>query len=356
MTILRIPIRINVFKSIIPLIIWGDMSLKLNHSVDYYKVLSNIIENESTISTTSNDALWVAMGNELEIEGVDKTQISTLVRKDIEDMMYEEFFKDECVREDYKWRNRTFYKVMGNNDWINPYMVRHIVDAPMHQENSSINTQNNGKMLLLYDKIIDVVRTMRDKSKEIKPLEDTFGKKEMKEFYKQRNTIIDNCKNAIDNKTKVPKNTELFLLEHLATILGSVNKCAQVFMEYNLMQLKEQGKFFTLKQATKFQKGGKQSQLEILIPKSRDPAIFLNCSGVQCTCGSWNVKEQDNSNMLECYDCMKVLPKGHISKCEHCQIPLYKERLQYMVKHNNTCENCDTKNDLPLELVELAKS
>jgi len=178
----------------------------------------------------------------------------------------------------------------------------------------------------------------------------------MSEFYKQRCAIIDNCKNAIDSKTKVPKNTELFLLECLSTVLGSVNKCAQVFMEQNLIRLKEQGKFFTLKQATKFQKGGKQSQLDILKPISRDTALYLNCSGVQCTCGSWNVKNKNDSNDLECYDCKKVLPQGHISKCRHCQIPLYKERLEYMIKHKNKCENCDTKNDLPQELIQYAKS
>jgi len=127
-------------------------------------------------------------------------------------------------------------------------------------------------------------------------------------------------------------------------------------MEQNVIRLKEQGKFFTLKQATKFQKGGKQSQLKILKPKTRDTALYLNCSGVQCTCGGWNVKDKDNSNDLECYDCGKVLLQGHISKCRHCQVPLFKERLQYMIKHKNKCENCDTKNDLPQELIEFAKS
>jgi len=167
-------------------------------------------------------------------------------------------------------------------------MARH-VDPNEDQGNSSIYSANPN-MTNLCNEIIEVSKTLRDKSRSAESLDVVFGSKEMDEFYKQRCAIIDNCKNAIDNKTKVPKNTELFLLECLSTILGSVNKCAQVFMEQNLIRLKEQGKFFTLKQATKFQRGGKQSQLDILKPISRDTALYLNCSGVQCTCGSWMIQ------------------------------------------------------------------
>lgn len=335
------------------------MNLKTIHSKDYHNLLDNVIENELIINDHPDSrVLWVRMGSELEVEGVDKTQISTLVRKDIEDILWEKQFKDYMPREDYRYTNSKYFEVMKENGWTNPYMARNVnLDPRMDQENSSINTPNNDMKELCYD-VIDICRTMVDKLKDESMLsfEDKFGKKEMKEFYKQRRAIISNCKNAIDNKTKVPKNTELFLLEHLATVLGSTNKCAEKFMEYNLTLLKEQRKFLTLKQATKFQKGGKQSKLDILKPPTRDTAIFGGCSGIQCTCGGWNVKQKDNSNDLECYDCMKVLPKGHISKCEHCQIPLYKERLVWMVKHKNKCQNCDTKNDLPLELVEYAKS
>ena len=127
-------------------------------------------------------------------------------------------------------------------------------------------------------------------------------------------------------------------------------------MEQNLIHLKKQGKFFTLKQATKFQKGSKQSQLIILKPNSRETALYGGYSGVQCTCNSWRVRTRQDDNKLECYDCDKVMPQGHISKCEHCQIPLYKERLTWMVKHHNECQNCETKNDLPEELIVYAKS
>ncbi len=332
--------------------------IAVHRSKDYSKLLDNVIENELNTKGPNNEALWVAMGYELEIKGVEKIQISTIMRRDIEDMLYEKQFKEFMCRDEYKWHNGSYWLVTKRNGWTNPDMARNVLPDPeKDQENSSINTKNGSMIELCYD-IIDICRTMIDKSKaeDMKSFEDILGKKKMDEFYKQSMAITINCKNAIDNKTKVPKNTELFLLECLATVLGSTNKCAQVFMEQNLIRLKEQGKFFTLKQATKFQKGGKQSQLNILKPISRDTALYLNYSGVQCTCGSWRVRDKQESNKLECYDCGKILPKGHISKCEHCQIPLYKERLQYMIKHKNKCQNCETKNDLPEELVQYASS
>jgi len=331
---------------------------KTLHSKDYHNFLNNVIDNELSTTTLNNETLWVAMGNQLEIEGVEKFQISTIVRKDIEDILWQKQFKDYMPREEYRYTNSKYFEAMKENGWTNPYMARNVnLDPHMDQKNGSIYTRNR-RMMVLCDELIDICRTMKEKSKDKNTpiLEDVFGIKYMREFYMQRMVLVINCKNSIDSKTKVPKNTELFLLECLATVLGSVNKCAQVFMEKNLIRLKEQGKFLTSKQATKFQKGGKQSQLNILIPKTRDPSVFLGCSGVQCSCGGWNVKEMDNPNDIECYDCGKVIPNAHTSKCEYCQIPLYKERLVWMVKHNNKCQNCETKNDLPEELIVYAKS
>jgi len=329
------------------------MSQLIKRSRDYSNLLKNVIENELTKDLHNNESLWVAMGDELEIQGVEKAQISTIMRKDIEDMLYEKQFKEFMPREEYKWHNGSYWLVTKRNGWINPEMARHTGDPNRIKK---IVPHQNVNMRELLDDIIDISRTIIEKSKDAKPLEDIFGEKQMSEFYSQRNAAIDNCKNAIDNKTKVPRNTEIFLLECLATVVASTNKCAEIFMEQNLLRLKEQGKFFTLKQATKFQKGGKQSQLNILKPKTRDTALYLNYSGVQCTCGSWCVRDKLDSRELECYDCDKVMPQGHISKCMHCQIPLYKERLLYMVNHNNKCQNCDMRNDLPDELVTYANS
>ena len=324
------------------------MSQSILHSKDYHNLLNNVIENELASTPPSNEVLWVKMGSQLEIEGVPKTQISTIIRKDIEDKLYEKQFKEFMSREDYRYTSSHYFRVMKKNNWTNPYMARNKLDPLKGSNNSSINTKNKEMTLLCYD-IINICRLMIEKSKECNSFYDMFDKKEMKEFYRQRHTIINNCKNAIDNKTKIPKNTESFLLESLATVLGNTNKCAQVFMEYNFKLLKEQNKFLTLKQATKFKKGGKQSQLLIFKPISRDTAIFLDYTGIQCSCGSWLVRD------FTCYTCDKKIITQHVSKCNHCQIPLYKERLLHIVK-TNKCENCNEIVDLPEELIEYAKS
>jgi len=334
-----------------------ELHSKTSHSKDYHNLLNTVIENELSADIPNNKVLWVAMGNELEIQGIEKSQISTIVRKDIEDKLWEQEFKEEYAREDYRYCNSKYYEVMKVNGWTNPEMARNVsndnLDPRVDQE---IVPYTNPKMKEVNYDIINLCRILIDKSKGGISFEEVFGEKKMNEWYKQMHTVINNCKNAIDHKTKVPKNTELFLLECLSTILGSVNKCAEIFMEQNLIKLKEQGKFFTLKQATKFQKGMKQSQLHTLKPTSRDTALFLDYIGIQCICGSYRVRQKLDSYKLECYDCDNVLPPSHhISKCEHCKVPLYKERLLHIVK-TRKCENCDEIVDLPQELVEYAKS
>lgn len=335
-----------------------SLSQSTLHSKDYHNLLHNAVENEiesNNVSSQNNSTkadLWRKMGEQLEIEKIPTHKISAIILEDIEDELYQQSsaeLKDHISRKEFRWNNSHFFRVMSKLNYINPNMIRNgTVDPLGDQDNSSINTPNKDMTLLCYD-IINVCRIMIEKSKECNPFTDTFGKKDMREFYKQQNTIITNCKNAIDNKTKVPKNTESFLLESLATVLGNTNKCAQVFMEYNFKMLQEQNKFLTLKQATKFQKGGKQSQLLIFKPISRDTAIFLDYTGIQCTCGSWMVRD------FTCYTCDKRIIAQHVSKCNNCHIPLYKERLLHIVK-TGKCKDCDGVVDLPEELIEYARS
>jgi len=54
------------------------MNQKSLHSQDYHNILNDVIENELSATPPSNEMLWVAMGNELEIQGIEKTEISTI--------------------------------------------------------------------------------------------------------------------------------------------------------------------------------------------------------------------------------------------------------------------------------------
>lgn len=328
------------------------MSLKLNHSRDYHNFLDGAVENElKTSDHSTSEPLWVKMGDQLEIEGVPKHNISVIIRKDIEEQLWQKHYQD-IPREEFSWRPGNYWRFVKKQGWTNPDHARNVnTDSQGRLDYSSINTPNT-KMLSLCDKIIDICRTIKEKSTKCDELENIFGEKEMTEFYRQQNTMMDNCKNSIDTKTKIPHNTELFLLECLATVMGNTNKCGQIFQQIIMTHMEEQGKFLTQKQATKFQVGGKQSQLYLLKPTSRDFAIYEGYTGVQCTCGSWRVRPKaDNMNKWECYDCDKVMPKQHIPKCDHCQIPLYKDRIQHIIK-TNKCENCNETVDLPQVLID----
>lgn len=330
------------------------MSLKLNHSKDYYNLLENAVENElKPNEITTNEHLWNKMGDQLEIEGITREATSTIIRKDIEDKIYDQEYKDYIPREEYKWHSGYFYRTMKKQKRTFASNLNSNTTPSGELDNSSINTQNYS-MLLLCDNLIDILRTIKEKSKskDCKELEIIFGKKEMTEFYRQQNTMIDNIKNSIDNKTKIPKNTELFLLECLATVMGNTNKCGQVFQKIIMAHMEEQRKFLTQKQATKFQTGGKQSQLFLLKPTSRDFAIYEGYTGVQCTCGGWRVRPKlDHTTDWECYDCDKIIPKQHIPKCSCCQIPLYTDRIQHIIK-TGKCDNCNEKIELPQVLID----
>ena len=335
------------------------MSQKTTHSKDYQNLLDNVIENElSTNVTPNSEILWVQMGNELEIEGVEKIQISTIVRKDIEDKLWRTEFKDQCSREDYRYCNSKYFVIMKNHGWTNPFMARNTSnnvdkDNLDPQTDQNIVPHNNKEMIIVCYEVINLCRIMIDKSKNGESFEDIFGEKQMSEFYKQMHTAINNCKDAIDSKTKVPRDTEIFLLGYLSTVIGNVSKCAELFMNNNLKLLKEQGKFLTTKQASKFQKGDKQSQQYILKPISRDTAIYGGHTGIQCKCGSFRVRHTQNG--LECYDCDYITTGVYIAKCTSCYTPLYKKRLLHIVR-TGKCKNCHESVDLPPELIKYAKS
>lgn len=330
------------------------MSQKISHSKDYYNLLDTIIENELIAPLRSNEMLWVQMGTQLEIEGLSKHKISTVMRKDIEDQLYEKQFKDHMLREEYRWHNNSYWLVTKKNGWTNPDMARHVSDPIQDQDNSSINTPN-GDMIELFYELMSICKIAIEKTKEATPLEEIFGTKEMREFYRQRSTMIKNCKYALDDKTKIPANTELILLECMATVIGNISHCAKKFMEIRIFNMGEQGKFLTVKQASKYQRGNKQSHLNLLKPLSRDTALDADYWGIQCVCGSWRIREKVDSGKLECYDCELEFDKTYVSKCKHCQIPLFKERLQYIVK-NGKCENCNSQQVLPPELLLIANS
>lgn len=328
------------------------MSLKSIHSKDYQNYLSTIIENELLNKPSSNAELWKEMGKELEMEsGIIKTQISTIIRRDIEDKLFES--QKDIPREECKYHSGYFFEIMNKYGWINPSMIRRGVNNLGPVEDQEIVPRNNKEMVTECYDVINLCRIMIDKSSHCESFEELFGEKQMNEFYKQRHTMINNCKDAIDSKTKVPRDTEVFLLGYLSTVIGNVNKCAELFMKNNLTLLEQQGNFLTTKQASKFQKGMKQSQQFILKPINRDTAIYEGYTGIECKCGSFRVRHTPDG--LECYDCNNIIKGVYIAKCTNCYTPLYKKRLLHIV-NTGKCKNCSESVDLPDDMIEYAKS
>jgi len=315
---------------------------------------------EEIKSERGNDTLkevWLSLANQLEIEGIPKEKISSIGKNLIITQKKEKLKKLGFPEDELKsvtisgwWRE--VMQGIGCTD--SKYSSTEVtVTSP---DNSSIYTKNEN-MLILCDNIIDVLHTIKDKAKDFPPLEEKFNKKQLKEFYYQQGVMIDNIKNSIDNKTKIPENTETFLLECLATVTGNTNKCGEIFQQIIVMRMKEQGKFLTQKQATKFQTGGKQSQLFLLSPTDRDFAIYEGYTGTRCSkCQSFRVRpKSDHTNKWECYDCGEILPKQHIPKCSTCQLPLYQERLK-QVAASGKCPECKDAIELPQTLIDQANS
>ena len=300
---------------------------------------------------------WIQLASQLEIDGVEKHKISTIGQQLIIDQKKKQLTKLGATKEELVtvgisgwWR-----EVMGDLGYTDSKYSSLEATVPS-PENDSIYTENGSfiDILTLQKKVIDLAIS---KFKEIDDWEKTlFTKKETREYYRQQITMLNNFKNAFDEKTKVPQNTEHILLDALATS-ASVSDGAEKFQLYKIeLQKSLNKKFLTTKQATRYQKGDKTSTLPLLKPYTRDEAVYLDYFGVECvTCKSWRVRQKNDSNKVECYDCGADFMAKSASKCRYCQIPLYKEDLSHIVK-TGKCENCNTENDLPLELITYAKS
>lgn len=305
--------------------------------------------------------VWLLLANQLEIEGIPKEKISSVGKSLIVTQKKEKLKKLGYPEDELKsitisgwWR-----EVMNSIGCTDSKYSTTEVTVPS-PDNGSIYTQNGGMIELCCD-LIDVLRVIIDKSKDDKiNLEETFGKNVMDEFYAQQKTITSNIQNAIDHKTKIPDNTEIFLLEIMATSGLSVNKCGEKFMEENLIRLKEQGTlskrtgkpvpFLDNKQAKKFTKGESISKQILLQPKNREQALYLEyTTDKACSCDSWRIRNRI------CFDCGKKHTETHVSKCNYCQIPLFRERLLYIVK-TGKCENCTETVDLPQDMIKYANS
>ena len=337
-------------------------TLTLKHSRDYYhylgKVIDKIIENENVIKNdinsdkstnfTVNQLEWVNMAGQLEMEGIAKHNFSVIIRKDIEEQLWQKYYQD-IPREEFSWRPGNYWRFANKQGWTNHDHARNVKsDSQGSQENSSINTPNKN-MVDIFNQIKEICNLGIEKIKNFPEFEELFNKKELLEFYNQQEIIISNCKDGIDNKTKIPERLELLFHLCIAAQSGLNNGVIFYFNERLKLFIDQRKKLLTAKQATKYLKGGKVSTLPLLRHFTRDSAIFGGKFGVQCNCGSWMV-DQIQGNTVECFDCSLKFTAATLTKCRCCQNLLFKDELLYIEKTGN-CEICNTSINLPKELL-----
>lgn len=328
------------------------------------KIVFEEINSEHDNSTMKQ--YYVNLMDQLEMDGLPKSKISTvgsLLICERKSKVLNLPISDVSVG---SW----WYEIAKEKECID-VSFSHPIGTDPERENSSINTPN-AHIIHILRQIKLICNLAINTFPKYPELGSIFGEKETREFYMQLQSVIDNCNYVFDEKTKIPPNTEQMLLECISTSNTSISECASKFMEMKVELLKNQtNSILTAKQARKFQIGDKVSQLDLWSPTSRDMAIFGNYIGIQCECGSWRVRTQNNKKDVECYDCKKISNRISISKCRFCQMPLYKEDLKHIVdtwemvteEHptgdamcGGHCPNCNTINRLPAELIEYAKS
>lgn len=327
------------------------------------KIVAEELDNER--NNTSLKKYYSNLMDQLEIDGIPKEKISSIGSNLVKQKKANALnLPVEEVSIGSWW-----FDIAKDKGCTDPRFAPGGVTEP-EPKNSSINT--NAEAIDILTHVIDVSKLAIKKFGEYPELESVFGKKETREFLRQWRTIINNCKYAFDEKTKVPQNTEQILLECLTTSSGSLSEGAGEFMQIRIKLLLDQRKsILTAKQGKKFQMGDKASQLPLLKPLTRDTAVFLDYFGVQCECNSWRIRPKPDTRNVECYDCGKEFSAKTVSKCRYCQIPLYKADLKHIadtwqtVEDENTvgdpmcgghCPNCNTINRIPEELIEYANS
>lgn len=96
-------------------------------SKDYFIFFDMFIDNELS-KENKNEIPWFTMGMELENQGIEKTEIFEIIKKDIEDKLYYSQFSLFMSREDYSWHDTYFWIVMKKNKWVKSNLEYDYVD------------------------------------------------------------------------------------------------------------------------------------------------------------------------------------------------------------------------------------
>ena len=279
---------------------------------------------------------YLEIALQLETDGFEKRKISAKIVTLVTAKMQE---KSTVIIP--KWHNGYFKKVMAENEYSDPEYRKPVdplkdlentsdIDPAQDLENTSDDDSKqkaspkqkphpNADILNLYSRIIEFCELGMVKAFDAqKPI---FGTdlKGKKEFILQSSSIIDNCTAALNEKTKVPANTELVLLTMLASEAG-VNLAAKAFLKYRLTFFETINKFLTRKQALKFLKND-VPVLPIFQPHDQYEALYMDYVGNQCSkCKSWCLRvSPDDQHLAICQGCDAETKIKAILRCRSCR-------------------------------------
>jgi len=338
------------------------MSLKTIHSKDYHNYLSNVvenvIENELTNQSQNIAKLWINMGEELEMENIPKISISTIIRKDIEEKLFES--QKDIPREECKYHSGYYFKIMSEHGWTNPEMARNgsnYVDPLKDQEIvplTEYEKENYEYITLIHDTIKFLKEKALSKLK-TNHFMSLLDNKDVKLALHDWRAQLSIAESFFDHKEKVPVNTQHILLHCIAT-MSSNNDAAQEYFK-----LRDETHTLTGKQLTKYRKGIVKNRLAILDPKDRVTAIMWSYLGIQCKCDvtkditkdtskgtsrgicdSWRMVELPGTGIIfraGCLDCQGTTTVVQPIKCNVCEVLFFEDDI-IQLNDKTKCPYC----------------
>lgn len=290
-------------------------------------------------------SFYIKLMNQLEIDGVEKTKISTIGQKIIVEKKKTIRKKAGATPEelDNIKIGRDWYDVARELNFTDPKYVhdngaeahRKIVPLTKHEvENADYikvirNTKDFLDVALNKLKYNHFMSLLDEDSKIIISLHDW-------------QSHLDTANSYFDHKEKIPPNTQHILLH----FIGTMSSNNDVAFEYFKLRAKSQQ--LTGKQISKYRSGEIKTKLDIFNPTNRISAILWRYIGVQCEkCNSWRVqkKSQKKDKMIvKCDDCQNIFDMASTARCNYCAFPFFDDEIAY-IKKGSKCPNC--KETLP---------
>ena len=321
-------------------------------SVDYLRYVDHAVEAElaEKHKSPTKRAIWEKMGDDLEVAGFPKHQIGQIIRKSIDEALYEKTGLPLSVA------NGWFYDVMSMHDWSDPEQDREptpgqeqeIVPTGAGRENARLS-----EVLSHMTVQITEFRRYLAKNKFTSYVDQAI----MDDLEIRIEAFAENAADYMSSKRVVPSNA-LPILFDLFNSANSINNLFDLFFdEIRVPHLKRRAKLkaasnhiLTPKMLKKIMSRNMVSVHKHLEFQTRNEARLAGFFGQQCPqCGGFRTRLTDTPGEVTCLRC-----QGHADwrnfrmqpyvSCPHCQYVLTPGAA------GDACPHCGTRLILPMEV------